>query len=213
MVCMSSNALAPRVLRTGARIAGRLGARWDACTSRPRARSLDASIRTSPTPCTRTFGSRKVWVQRWSGSRRTRRRKVIAFHSARESRTSSSARARGRGGRSSGADRPRQVSRRRARCRRAGCPAHRELSMLSREADRTTQRKAVRRPGWFGAAVAVGVPAAIARVVHGRRKCHRRCRHRRRRGHRVVQMAGETRVNTGLRIVATNGTYYDDVIA
>jgi two-component system sensor histidine kinase KdpD len=28
MVCMSSNALAPRVLRTGARIAGRLGARW-----------------------------------------------------------------------------------------------------------------------------------------------------------------------------------------
>ncbi len=28
MVCMSSNAAAPRVLRTGARIAGRLGARW-----------------------------------------------------------------------------------------------------------------------------------------------------------------------------------------
>jgi two-component system sensor histidine kinase KdpD len=28
MVCMSSNAMAPRVLRTGARIAGRLGARW-----------------------------------------------------------------------------------------------------------------------------------------------------------------------------------------
>lgn len=28
MVCMSSNRLAPRVLRTGARIAGRLGARW-----------------------------------------------------------------------------------------------------------------------------------------------------------------------------------------
>jgi len=28
MVCMSSNAVAPRVLRTGARIAGRLGARW-----------------------------------------------------------------------------------------------------------------------------------------------------------------------------------------
>jgi two-component system sensor histidine kinase KdpD len=28
MVCMSSNALAPRVIRTGARIAGRLGARW-----------------------------------------------------------------------------------------------------------------------------------------------------------------------------------------
>jgi two-component system, OmpR family, sensor histidine kinase KdpD len=28
MVCMSSNALAPRVLRSGARIAGRLGSRW-----------------------------------------------------------------------------------------------------------------------------------------------------------------------------------------
>lgn len=28
MVCMSSNGLAPRVIRTGARIAGRLGARW-----------------------------------------------------------------------------------------------------------------------------------------------------------------------------------------
>ncbi len=28
MVCMSSNAMAPRVIRTGARIAGRLGARW-----------------------------------------------------------------------------------------------------------------------------------------------------------------------------------------
>ena len=28
MVCMSSNVLAPRVIRTGARIAGRLGARW-----------------------------------------------------------------------------------------------------------------------------------------------------------------------------------------
>jgi len=27
-VCMSSNALAPRVIRTGARIAGRLGSRW-----------------------------------------------------------------------------------------------------------------------------------------------------------------------------------------
>ena len=28
MVCMSSNPLAPRVIRTGARIAGRLGSRW-----------------------------------------------------------------------------------------------------------------------------------------------------------------------------------------
>ena len=38
MVCMSSAAQAPRVLRTGARIAGRLGARWYACTSRRRAK-------------------------------------------------------------------------------------------------------------------------------------------------------------------------------
>jgi two-component system sensor histidine kinase KdpD len=28
MVCMSSNAIAPRVIRTGAQIAGRLGAKW-----------------------------------------------------------------------------------------------------------------------------------------------------------------------------------------
>lgn len=38
MVCMSSNAAAPRVIRTGARIAGRLGSRWYAVyveTSRP----------------------------------------------------------------------------------------------------------------------------------------------------------------------------------
>jgi two-component system, OmpR family, sensor histidine kinase KdpD len=28
MVCMSSNALAPRVIRTGARVAGRLGSKW-----------------------------------------------------------------------------------------------------------------------------------------------------------------------------------------
>ena len=36
MVCMSSNALAPRVIRTGARIAGRLGARWYAVYSKRR---------------------------------------------------------------------------------------------------------------------------------------------------------------------------------
>ena len=50
MVCMSSNALAPRVLRTGARIAGRLGSRWYAVyvetpseqSTRIRARDADA---------------------------------------------------------------------------------------------------------------------------------------------------------------------------
>jgi two-component system sensor histidine kinase KdpD len=45
MVCMSSNALAPRVIRTGARIAGRLGARWYAVyveTPRERPGRIDA---------------------------------------------------------------------------------------------------------------------------------------------------------------------------
>ena len=36
--------------------------------------------------------------------------------------------------------------------------------MLSHEADRTTRAQTVRRPRWVGAAVAVGVPAAIALV-------------------------------------------------
>ena len=34
--------------------------------------------------------------------------------------------------------------------------------MLTHEADRTTEQQAVPRAAWFGAAVAVGVPAAIA---------------------------------------------------
>ncbi|MFN8058507.1 MAG: universal stress protein [Vicinamibacterales bacterium] len=45
MVCMSSNALAPRVIRTGARIAGRLGSRWYAVyveTPRERPERIDA---------------------------------------------------------------------------------------------------------------------------------------------------------------------------
>ena len=44
MVCMSSNALAPRVLRTGARIAGRLDPRWYAVyveTPRERANRIN----------------------------------------------------------------------------------------------------------------------------------------------------------------------------
>ena len=47
MVCMSSNALAPRVLRTGARIAGRLGARWYAVyveTPREKPGRLDQTV-------------------------------------------------------------------------------------------------------------------------------------------------------------------------
>jgi two-component system sensor histidine kinase KdpD len=56
MVCMSSNALAPRVIRTGARIAGRLGSRWYAVfvetpnerpdrINRPDAEALQQNIR------------------------------------------------------------------------------------------------------------------------------------------------------------------------
>ena len=46
MVCMSSNADAPRVLRTGSRIAGRLGARWYAVyVETPRERSGRISAR------------------------------------------------------------------------------------------------------------------------------------------------------------------------
>ena len=41
MVCMSSNALAPRVIRTGARIAGRLGAKWYAVYVETRAETPD----------------------------------------------------------------------------------------------------------------------------------------------------------------------------
>ena len=36
--------------------------------------------------------------------------------------------------------------------------------MVSHTADRTTQRPSVRRPGWLGSAVAVGVPAAVGLV-------------------------------------------------
>ena len=50
MVCMSSNALAPRVIRTGARIAGRLGSKWYAVYVRDAARAA----RPDSTPATRT---------------------------------------------------------------------------------------------------------------------------------------------------------------
>ena len=51
MVCMSSNALAPRVIRTGARIAGGSGRAGTRSTSRRRAKSPAGSTRTTPTPC------------------------------------------------------------------------------------------------------------------------------------------------------------------
>jgi len=60
MVCLSSNAAAPRVLRTGARIAGRLGARWYAVyvetpreqpgrIGRPDAEALQRNLRLAET--------------------------------------------------------------------------------------------------------------------------------------------------------------------
>lgn len=52
MVCMSSNASAPRVIRTGARIAG----------PRP------------PAPCSRTSGWQRPWEPPWCASRPTGRR-------------------------------------------------------------------------------------------------------------------------------------------
>jgi two-component system sensor histidine kinase KdpD len=48
MVCMSSNALAPRVIRTGARIAGRLNSKWYAVyVETPRERPDRISARDS----------------------------------------------------------------------------------------------------------------------------------------------------------------------
>ena len=166
MVCMSSNALAPRVIRTGARIAGRLGARWYAVyveTPREKPGRINPNDRRRPArehPARGKPGCDGGPGQGGLAVGRVDRVRTARGGHARHLRPE---RADAVGGHLARID-ARQVSRRRARCRRAGCPAHRELSMVSHEADRTTQRQAVRRPGWLGAAVAVGVPAAIALV-------------------------------------------------
>ena len=60
MVCMSSNALAPRVIRTGARIAGRLGSTLVRGLRRDAARaSRTASILAMPRRCSRTSARRE----------------------------------------------------------------------------------------------------------------------------------------------------------
>jgi two-component system sensor histidine kinase KdpD len=69
MVCMSSNALAPRVIRTGARIAGRLGARWYAVYvetpgEKPgRIRSQDADALQENTRLAESLGATVVRVR------------------------------------------------------------------------------------------------------------------------------------------------------
>ncbi len=98
MVCMSSNALAPRVIRTGARIAGRLGRQMvrRLCADATRA-ARAASGRATRRPCRRTSGLRRASGRRLSGSRRTVRPTVWSpSRNAKGSRTSSSARAPGR---------------------------------------------------------------------------------------------------------------------
>ena len=69
MVCMSSNALAPRVIRTGARIAGRLGARVVCRLRRDAAgEARTDQTRTMPRPCRRTSAWPKASAPPSSGS-------------------------------------------------------------------------------------------------------------------------------------------------
>ena len=69
MVCMSSNALAPRVLRTGARIAGRLGASWYAVYVETPREQPGRIKPADATRCNRTSGSPKAWARRSCASR------------------------------------------------------------------------------------------------------------------------------------------------
>ena len=100
MVCMSSNALAPRVIRTGARIAGRLGVAMVRGVRRDaRREARTASSHAMPRRCSRTSGSRRASARRSCGSRPSGRPTASSrSRSARASRTSSSARARARAG-------------------------------------------------------------------------------------------------------------------
>ena len=107
MVCMSSNALAPRVIRTGARIAGRLGLevvrrlRRDAARAAGPHRRPGCGGAAAEHPARREPGRDRGAGQGRAAGGRSRSRSP----SARASRMSSSARARGRAGSCSGADR------------------------------------------------------------------------------------------------------------
>ena len=75
MVCMSSNALAPRVIRTGARIAGRLGSKWYAVyVETPREKPGPHQRRAMPRRCSRTSGWPRASARRSCGSRPSARR-------------------------------------------------------------------------------------------------------------------------------------------
>ena len=95
MVCMSSSATAPRVVRTGARIAGRLGARWYAVyveTPREAVQRINAPTATSSPGIS---SSRKRLAPPSSGSRPTARPTGSSrSRSAKASPTSSSVRRR-----------------------------------------------------------------------------------------------------------------------
>jgi two-component system sensor histidine kinase KdpD len=71
MVCMSSNTLAPRVIRTGARIAGRLAQPGTPCTSRRRGNGRTGSPPTMRRPCSRTSGWPRASGRQWSRCGRT----------------------------------------------------------------------------------------------------------------------------------------------
>ena len=82
MVCMSSNTLAPRVIRTGARIAGRLGSRWYAVYVETPREKPGASTRAMPTRCSRTSGSRRASARPSCASRRNAVRRTGRLRAA-----------------------------------------------------------------------------------------------------------------------------------
>jgi K+-sensing histidine kinase KdpD len=122
MVCMSSNALAPRVIRTGARIAGRLGARCYAVYvetpgEKPgRINPDDAEALHENIRLAESLGATVVRVKAERPAEG-----LIAFAQREGSPTSSSVRARARGGSCCGAARPSTAS-------SAPCPTRRSRS-------------------------------------------------------------------------------------
>ena len=188
MVCMSSNALAPRVIRTGARIAGRLGSNWYAVyVETPReqpdrikpedAEALQQNIRLAE-----SLGATVVRVKAErpadgliAFAQREGVTHVIFGQSASVSLGARAARIHAR-----------QVPQRRSRCRRAGRAAQRR-SPASRR-----QLRAIIR---FRLHVAVTLrTASPARILRLRRGAHRP-----RRAERLAHVADERAVATDHR--------------
>jgi hypothetical protein len=71
MVCMSSAADAPRVIRAGARVASRLGARWYAVYVETRGRCRAGFGPWTATPCNATSRSLRAWARQLSASKPT----------------------------------------------------------------------------------------------------------------------------------------------